>query len=71
MAKRKNIVPKAPLARMINDQGAERVSEEAATVFAEILEDIGIEISRRASMISKHAGRKTVQAGDIKLAARD
>jgi len=71
MAKRKNIVPKAPVGRMLNAAGAERVSEEASAVFAEILEDIGAEISRRAVMIAQHAGRKTVQAGDIKLSARE
>ena len=41
MAKRQRAISKAPVARMLNLAGAERVSDAAAATFAEILEEIG------------------------------
>ena len=71
MAKRQRAIPKAPAARMLNQAGAERVSDSAAETFAEILEEIGLEIAEHAAKIAKHSGRKTILAGDIKLAAKE
>ena len=50
--------------------GAKRVSDGAASQFAQVLTDIAMKISSRASDIAKHAGRKTIHEGDIKLAAK-
>lgn len=50
--------------------GAKRVSDDAAAAFSETLTDIAMKISSRAAEISKHAGRKTVHEGDVKLAAK-
>jgi len=71
MAKRSRTIPKASAARILNKAGAERVSDSAAGTFADILEEIATEICEHAVKIAKHSGRKTVQSGDIKLAARD
>ncbi|MBD3259118.1 histone [Candidatus Woesearchaeota archaeon] len=71
MAKRSRAIPKASAARILNIAGAERVSDSAAATFADILEEIAQEISEHAIKIAKHSGRKTVQGGDIKLAAKD
>ncbi|MBW3013226.1 NFYB/HAP3 family transcription factor subunit [Candidatus Woesearchaeota archaeon] len=71
MAKRSRTIPKASAARILNGAGAERVSDSAAGTFADILEEIAQEISEQAVKIAKHSGRKTVQGGDIKLAAKD
>ena len=68
--KRENIIPKAALARLLTEHGAQRVSEESLDVFAQELEEIGKEISAEANRIAKHSGRKTIHAGDIKLAAK-
>jgi len=63
-------VPKAPVARMLMNAGAKRVSAGAAEAFSDVLHNIALKIGEKAVMIAKHSGRKTVHEGDIKLAAR-
>ena len=60
----------APMHRICKKAGAERVSEAAAIELAKVLDDIGVKIAREANDYAIHAGRKTVQAVDIEIAAR-
>ena len=65
-----SIMPKAPVARILFKAGAKRVAQSAADTFADVLTQIAEDIASRAVQIAKHSGRKTVQDGDIKLAAK-
>ncbi len=60
----------APMHRVCKKAGASRVSEAAAKELAKELEEIGIKIAKEAIDYAMHAGRKTVKAEDIKIAAR-
>ena len=53
-------------------EGMKRVEEivDAADAFTEILIERALKIASQAAEISRHAGRKTVNEGDIKLAAK-
>jgi len=60
----------APMHRICKKAGAERVSEEAADELAKVLEEVGLKIANEAIDYAMHAGRKTVKARDIEIAAR-
>lgn len=60
----------APMHRICKKAGASRVSEAAAEALAKELERIGIKIAKEAIDYAMHAGRKTVKAEDIEIAAR-
>jgi histone H3/H4 len=67
---REHVIPLAISERILKNAGAQRVSEDAKVAFSDVLKEIAEEIGNQASKISKHAGRKTVQEEDIKLAAK-
>ncbi|ACX72669.1 Transcription factor CBF/NF-Y/histone domain protein [Methanocaldococcus vulcanius M7] len=61
-------LPVAPCVRILKKAGAERVSEEAGKYFAEVLEEIALEIAKKSVELAKHAKRKTVKVEDVKMA---
>ena len=70
MKRKTSTIPKASVARILVKAGAKRVSNDGAEAFAEVLTNIALKISTKAAQISRHAGRKTVHDGDVKLAAK-
>lgn len=61
-------IPKAPIKRIIHEEGAERVSAEAVDILVEFLEAEAESVSEKAITYAKYAKRKTVKAEDISLA---
>ena len=62
------ILPLATVERIIRKAGAERVGYDASIELAKVLEDYGLEVSREAITLAKHAKRTTVKEEDIRLA---
>jgi len=62
--------PKLPFERILKRNGAKRVSDEAASEFALVMEEIMSKIIENAWELAKHAGRKTLLVTDVKLARR-
>ncbi len=60
----------APMHRICKKAGAHRVSEAAAKELAKVLDEIGVKIAREAYDYAMYAGRKTIKAEDIEIAAR-
>jgi histone H3/H4 len=61
----------AAMYRVIKKSGAERVSDDAADALRRLLEDVATRIATQAVDLSVHAGRKTIKAEDIRLAAKN
>ena len=66
----KKLLPLAAMEKILKNCGAERVSDKAKAALKDVVEDIAVEIAENAVRLANHAGRKTVKAGDIKLAAK-
>jgi len=63
-------LPLAPIERIMRNAGAVRISEDAVIALASMLVERAEEVSEDAIAMAKHAGRKTVTADDIRLAAK-
>jgi len=59
-------LPLAPVKRIIKQAGASRVSEDAVRELRDELEDHAEDRAREAKEYAGHAGRKTVQAEDVR-----
>ena len=70
MAGRETALPKSPFGRILLNAGADRVSEEGMSALSEHVEEMAEKVASHAFEIAKNAGRKTILASDIKLAAK-
>jgi histone H3/H4 len=61
--------PIATVKRIMKKAGVSRASDNAAKTLADVLNELGFEISKKAVTLMYHSGRKTVTGDDIKLAA--
>lgn len=59
-------LPLAPVKRIIKQAGAHRVSEDAVGELRDELERYATDRAREAKQYAEHAGRKTVQAEDVR-----
>ena len=66
----KRLIPLAAMEKIMKKSGADRVSDKAKSALKNVLEDIAEEIATDAVKLAFHAGRKTVKAGDIRLATK-
>ncbi|MHA1649085.1 MAG: histone [Candidatus Helarchaeota archaeon] len=69
MAKEKMVITKTALRRLMKNEGnASIVALDAVLLLQEHLNDVAIEITKKALALAKHAKRKTITKSDIKLA---
>jgi histone H3/H4 len=66
----KKLLPLAAMEKILKSAGAERVSDKAKSALKDEIETIAEDIAVQSVKLAVHAGRKTVKAGDIKLAAK-
>ena len=64
------LLPLAAMEKILKSSGAQRVSDKAKMALKNIIEEKAEEIADKAIRYAVHAGRKTVKAGDIKLAVK-
>ncbi len=63
-------IPLAAMEKIIRKSGNVRVSDSAKEELRNILVEKAEEITKKARMLSNHAGRKTIKEEDVKLAAK-
>ncbi len=67
----KRTIPLAAMEKLLKKAGANRVADQAKEQLREILEDIALEIGKQSLGLAQHAGRTTIKAEDVKLAAKN
>jgi len=63
-------LPAAPFERILKKAGAKRVSKGAMEEFARVMEEKLLEIAEEATVLAKHAGRKTIMEEDVRMARK-
>jgi len=63
-------LPLASVERIMRASGAERVSSDAVEELRDAIEEFAEAVAEASVQLAKHAGRVTIKAEDVKLAAR-
>jgi DNA-binding protein len=66
----RKVLSLAAMEKILKGAGANRVSDDAKVALQEVLEELGEKIGKDADELSKHAGRRTVKAEDVRMASR-
>lgn len=61
-------LPFANVDKLMREAKVDRISKESVQAMTEVLEKIGIEITKLADEFSRHANRTTIKANDVHLA---
>lgn len=64
------MLPLAPFERILKKAGAKRVSQDALEEMAKVVEENIFKIATEASVLARHAGRKTITDEDVRMARR-
>jgi DNA-binding protein len=65
------ILPLAPMEKLLKKGNPDlRISDPAKEALREYLEDKAVDLAKIAAEFSLHAGRKTIKAEDVRLAAK-
>lgn len=68
MAKTPSVITKTALRRLMKVEGdANIVAADAIIGLQEYLQDLAVDITKKALALTKHAKRKTITKADIKL----
>lgn len=71
MAKAPQVITKTALRRLMKvEAGASIVAADAVLSLMDYLQDLAVDITKKALELAKHAKRKTISKSDIKLAIR-
>lgn len=63
-------IPRSVIKKILKEAGAERMSEEAVSIFHNNINKIAFTMASRSVKLAKHAKRKTISSSDIKLAVQ-
>jgi len=66
----RKVISLSAMEKIMKGAGANRVSDEAKEAMREILEELGEKIGKNADELSRHAGRRTVKADDVRMASK-
>jgi histone H3/H4 len=69
MAKAPKVITKTALRRLMKvEAGANIVAADAVLALMDYLQDLAVDITKKALDLAKHAKRKTISKADVKLA---
>jgi histone H3/H4 len=71
MPRKRSIIAAAPMAEILKNAGAERVSEPAAQALASVIKEMAFDIANDAVKFAQHAVRKTIKREDVELARKN
>jgi len=63
-------LPLSPIQRILKKANIDRVGDDAVVAMRDILEEYAVEVAEKAAKLALHAGRVTIKADDVKLAAK-